>query len=775
LFDVATREELRARLAGPLRRELAEGCLDQVVFGGVEKLVERSGFAFPRVGELLVGYSLLDPATRRERVLAALDHLEGSAARSIKSRPGQDSEPKGSQTALATPLVQAGLGKGVATRLSRLDLKSVGDLLYHLPRRYEDRRALPAFDSIAENQRVTVSGVIVGRQAIKSLRGMSVIRARLQDDRNNALVAVWFNQAWLEKLLYPGLRIIATGKARRRGAHLELAVAYHEFLQKGEEPLAAGRIVAIYPTIEGLGQTTIRRAVRRTLAELEPIPDPLPAETRRSHKLLHLDPALRAAHQPGEESDLTRAIERLKFDEYFWLELRLLTRAAERRRTGRSTLIPALAVAEFAASLPFDFTPAQRRAADEILADIAAPSQMARLLQGDVGSGKTVVAALALHVVARAGGQGAIMAPTEVLARQHYSNLSRYLLPLGVTVDLLTGSLPGRARDTARGRTRSGETQVVVGTHALIQEGVEFRDLRLAIIDEEHRFGVEQRRRLAGAGVDVLVMSATPIPRSLALTHYGDLDLTVIDQLPPGRKPIRTRLFTQRGRPGAYRFVHQQVRRGGQAFVVTPLIDESEALAAVQAVNQLSGELADLLPGVSISTIHGRMAQEESETLMQRFRSGQLDVLVATTVIEVGVDVPGATVMVIENAERFGLAQLHQLRGRVGRGERPGWCVLIAGEASGQTMERLRVIERSTDGFEIAQMDLELRGPGDLSGTQQAGFPGLIIGDLARDLEVIERARRAAIDLLRQDPDLASHPRVRAELAARATALGLAL
>ena len=770
-----TREELRARLAGPLRRELAAGCRDDVVFGGVEKLVERTGFPFPRVAEILSGYRGLDPGTRRDRVLAALDLLEASAPRPAATAPPADARPVESRIALATPLAHAGLGRGVATRLARLDLKTVGDLVYHLPRRYEDRRALPSFDRVGENEKVTVSGLIAGRQAIKSRRGMSVLRARLEDERGNALVAVWFNQPWLEKQLFPGRRVIATGKARRRGRQLELAVAYHELLQKDEEPLAAGRIVAIYPATEGVAQTTIRRAVQRTLAELDPLADPLPAAVKRSRRLADLDRALRTAHEPGDEATLARAALRLKFDEFFWLELRLLTRAAERRRSGRPTPIPPLALGEFAASLPFDFTAAQRRAADEILADIASPSQMARLLQGDVGSGKTAVAALALHVVARAGGQGAIMAPTEVLARQHYSNLGRYLFPLGITVDLLSGSLPGRARETARGRIRSGETQVVVGTHALIQSGVDFRDLRLAIIDEEHRFGVVQRRKLAGSGVDVLVMSATPIPRSLALTQYGDLDLSVIDELPPGRTPIRTRLVTQRGRRGAYRFVRDQVEQGGQAFVVTPLIDESEALASVQAVNRLAGELADLLPGIRLAAMHGRMAMEESEGLMERFRAGRLDVLVATTVVEVGVDVPGATVMVIENAERFGLAQLHQLRGRVGRGDRPGWCVLIAGEASGQTMARLRVIEGSTDGFAIAQKDLELRGPGDLSGTQQAGFPGLVIGDLALDLEVIERAREAAADLLKQDPELTFHPEARAELVARATALGLAL
>jgi ATP-dependent DNA helicase RecG len=431
----------------------------------------------------------------------------------------------------------------------------------------------------------------------------------------------------------------------------------------------------------------------------------------------------------------------------------------------------------FRDNLPFAFTQAQERVLGEILADMQSERQMARLLQGDVGSGKTAVAAAALYIAAQNGAQGALMAPTEILAKQHYQNLQKYLFPLGVTVDLLVGSMPMSEKRGVLERLKSAHTAVVVGTHALIQEGVEFRDLGLAIIDEEHRFGVLQRRRLLGSRPDVLVMSATPIPRSLALTMYGDLEVSVIDELPPGRTPVKTKVLTQKTRLQAYAFARQEIAKGHQVFVVTPMIEEgeNEATAELAAATRLAEELRELLPDVRIELLHGKMKAEEKDLVMERFKNGHFDLLVSTTVIEVGVDIPQATLMIIENAERFGLAQLHQLRGRVGRGGLESYCILIAAEGSKKTLSRLRVIEQSTDGFYIAEKDLELRGPGELRGLRQSGMPDLRIGDLASDQEIIERSRELAKQILGADPYLEApqHALLKRELQARAEAIGL--
>jgi ATP-dependent DNA helicase RecG len=401
---------------------------------------------------------------------------------------------------------------------------------------------------------------------------------------------------------------------------------------------------------------------------------------------------------------------------------------------------------------------------------------MARLVQGDVGSGKTAVAAAALYVAACNDAQGALMAPTEILAKQHFANLTQYLFPLGISVDLLVGSMTAAEKRAVYDRLKATQTHVVVGTHTLIQENVEFRDLGLAIIDEEHRFGVMQRRALLQSRPDLIVMSATPIPRSLALTLYGDLEISQIDELPPGRIPVKTKVLTHKLRNQAYAFARQEIAKGHQVFVVTPMIEESEAegMGELAAATKLKGELEAILPEVRIDLLHGKMPTPEKDDVMERFKAGKFDLLVSTTVIEVGVDIPEATLMVIENAERFGLAQLHQLRGRVGRGGLEAYCILIAGESSKKTLSRLKVIEESNDGFYIAEKDLELRGPGELRGLRQSGMPDLRIGDLASDQEVIERTRELAKAILEADPylDAPHNALLKRELQARAEAIG---
>jgi len=763
---VATVPELRDRLRRPLERELAEGCRDGVVVGGLERLLASVGRPFADVRALLDGYATWSVERRAVAVRAALalltagdeeapsDPAAGRAADATAGRP--DAAP----AAAAGDLLEAeigdrrvDLGAQAGRKLAEIGLRTYGDLLHHAPRRWEDRRALPGFAAAAGLEKATVVGSVVGRKLVPTRRGGGVLRVVLEDAFGERLTALWFNQPWVEKQVFPRQRLIVTGRVKCRGRSTELLVEGYEVDDEGPS-LSTGRIVAVYPSTQGLAQAYLRRAVDRTLRVLPPLGDTLPRRLRADMDLIDLDRAWRDVHQPPDEGALQRALRRLKFDEFLLLELRMLLQRD--LGVGRSLAGSDEDAATFRSALPYVLTTAQARALEEIRADLATPRQMARLLMGDVGSGKTAVAAGAVWTAVRAGAQAAVMAPTELLARQHLASFTDLLWPLGVRVDLLVGGMGARDRAAARARLLSGATDVVVGTHALIQEGVEFHDLGLAVIDEEHRFGVEQRRRLIRGAPDVLVMTATPIPRSLALTLYGDLDVSVLDELPPGRAPVATRLVRAAQRAAVYRELWAELRdRARQAYVVAPLVEDSEALDEVVSARTLFDDLRALLPAdARLGLVHGRLAPSEKDAVMQAFRDHELDVLVATTVVEVGVDVPNATVMVVENAERFGLAQLHQLRGRVGRGEAPGRCVLIAGEASRATMTRLRVVERHTDGFLIAERDLELRGPGELRGTRQSGMPDLTFGDLAADVAVIEQARDVAKRMLAAAPTL---------------------
>ena len=776
---MATVSELRQRLRRPIERELAAGCHDDVVVGGLERLLESVGKPFADIRALLAGYRSWGVAERQaalQQVLALIDEAESNAraagrppvvappataaqrqgvtAEAARGRSGAPSSVD-PEALLDDDIAnrQVDFGAQAARKLADIGLRRNRDLLEHAPRRWEDRRTLPSFELAAHEERATVVGTVVGRKVIATRRGGSVLRVVLEDDHGGRLTAIWFNQPWLEKAMFPRQRLIVSGRMKRIGRALEMQVESHEVEDEGPS-LSTGRIVAIYPSTQGLAQAYLRRAVDRLLQALPPLPDMLPRRLLDELGLVGTDRAWRDLHQPPDEVALQRALARLKFDEFLLLELRLLLMRDQ--GSGRSFATAEGDAATFLEALPFALTVAQTRALAEIRTDLAAPQQMARLLMGDVGSGKTAVAAGALWSVVRAGAQTAVMAPTELLARQHHRSLTALLYPLGVKVDLLVGSLKVGEREAVRARAAAGASDVVVGTHALIQEGVRFADLGLAIIDEEHRFGVEQRRKLIQDAPDVLVMTATPIPRSLALTLYGDLEVSVLDELPPGRSAIATRLVRARERSAIYRELWAELRGNAQqAYVVAPLIEDSEALDEIVSATSLRDDLAVILPAEArLGLLHGRMASDEKEQVMNQFRAGELDILVATTVIEVGVDVPNATVMVIENAERFGLAQLHQLRGRVGRGSQPGRCVLIAGEASRGTLERLRVVEKHTDGFLIAERDLELRGPGELRGVRQSGMPDLTFGDLQTDLAVIESARAVAARMLAASPKL---------------------
>ncbi len=645
------------------------------------------------------------------------------------------------------------LGQHAARKLAEVGLKTYRDLLNNYPRRHEDRRQLPSYAALPGLERATIAGTVRSRNLIRSRRGLKVMRATLANSRGETVTAVWFNQPWLEKQLFPGQRLVVTGTVKLRGSRAELVVQDFE-VDDDTESLSTGRITPVYQSTQGLSQSYLRRAAWRLLEALPVIRDHLPRSLLTRYSLVSLDTALRGIHFATDEAVLGAATRRLKFDEFLFLELRvLLNRAVE--ADGRAMNVDTAALLDYEASLPFPLTAAQQRVIGEIVADLAKERRMARLLQGDVGSGKTAVAAAAVVATASAGLQAALMAPTEILARQHHAGLKPLLFPLGLSSELLTGSMTARERREALQRVESGAADLVVGTHALIQEGVAFRDLGLAVIDEEHRFGVEQRRRLAGRRADVLVMSATPIPRSLALTYYGDLDLSVLDELPPGRTPVTTRLVAAARRRDAYVFAWEQIREGRQVFVVTPLVEDSEALDEIVSSEGMFRDLQVLMPeGCRIGLLHGRMAQTEKDSVMDAFRNHELDLLVSTTVIEVGVDVPNASVMVIENAERFGLSQLHQLRGRVGRGAARSHCLLIAGDASRKTRARLETVVATSDGHVIAEKDLELRGPGELRGTRQSGLPDLLLGDLTTDLELIEQSRELAQLMLDADPRL---------------------
>ncbi len=656
-----------------------------------------------------------------------------------------------------------GVGPVRAASLAAAGLETVADLLAHLPARYEDRRVVTPVAGLTPGVAATVIGRLEEAQAIRLGRRRILVRARLVAAEPEAPASVrvaWFNQPYLANRLVAEASYLLYGKVRERAGELELVNPSVERLEGAEPP---PRIVPVYPPVGELGPALVRRLAAAALADLDPDAAggaDIPEAVLEARRLPRLHESLEALHAPTASSDLealaggrTPAHERLVYEELLALQIALArARRRRRRRTkphGYGELPPA---AELSSTLPFRLTAAQERSLLEILTDLGRPAPMHRLLQGDVGSGKTVVAALALAATVRSGLQGALMAPTTLLARQHLESL-RGLLGSEASIELFT-------RETASAesieRLRSGAVGVAVGTHALVEERAAFRHLGLVVIDEQHRFGVRQRRRLVekGPDPDLLVMTATPIPRSLALTVYGDLALSVIDELPPGRRPVATRVVSEAEREGVYSELEVSLRAGDKAYVVLPLIEASDRVAA-HAIEALGTRLANRLAGFDPLVLHGRMKTEEREAAMTRFAKGSAGVLIATSLVEVGLDVPEATTMVIESAERFGLAQLHQLRGRVGRGRRASRCVAIHGQASERACSRLETFAATTDGFDLAEADLALRGPGEVLGDRQTGqivASRFRAADLVRHRAWIERARQDAERLLAERP-----------------------
>ncbi len=670
-----------------------------------------------------------------------------------------------------------GVGEKRAESLEAMGIRSVLDLLTHYPRRYLDRTRQASIVELKEHDEAMVLATVKRVQSRRTRQRRAMVEVDVFDG-SSYLHVVFFNQPWRAKQLAAGVQAVFFGKVERYKGRPQMTNPVVDLV--GDR---TGRIVPIYPQSEKAGLATWELAgfIEEALARAGPLADPLPQEWRDRLDVADRTWAVRTIHAPDSMAEVTLARRRLVLDELLRLQLALVMRkrAVERESKGIRHMIDGDLVRRFHAGLPFPLTGAQRRAVAEIGADLAGPHPMHRLLQGDVGSGKTLVAVTALLTAVEGGYQGAFMAPTEVLAEQHELSLRPLLGGLTVGDDTtLTGDRPVRVelltnRTTAAERARilaglaGGTVDVLIGTHALLEEKVGFRALGVVVIDEQHRFGVEQRAALRGKGddPDVLVMTATPIPRTAAMTVYGDLDVTVLDELPPGRSPVVTSWArTDPDVAAAYARVAAEVAEGRQAYVVCPLVEESEKVAAKAATAELARLAGEVWPDLRLALLHGQMPAKEKEAVMAAFRAGEVDVLVATTVIEVGVDVPNATVMLITDADRFGMAQLHQLRGRVGRGAAQSWCYLLGGGTTPDAEARLTAVEASTDGFELAEVDLDIRGEGTVLGTRQKGQNDLKLASLRRDKEWVARAREVAFAIVDADPTLAAHDVLREEL-----------
>lgn len=768
-----------------LELEKARGFRDTAVIGGLDRLLGRLGpevtASGPGIAEMLSpGYAGLSPAQRRrwmESVLVSLEtggNIEPPRSPSPSTRTAARAAPAG-QSPEAPITILPGIRSGLADKFGKLGVKTVRDMLYFFPRRHIDYSQRRSISGLEIDSDQTVIGH-VWEARVRNVGGrMRSTEAIIGDETGNVRV-VWFNQPYLAKKLKSGDRMAISGKVSLYRDRPVFESPEYEILES-DDLVHTGRLVPVYPLTEGLASRTVRRLVKSTVDGWSGrLTEFMPEEIARRNRLMGLSPAIRQVHYPESEERKEQARRRLAFDELLLMQLSVMTKRRDWQgdqpghpMTGRAELLD-----RFLGSLPYSLTTDQQRVLREILGDMARPRPMSRLLQGEVGSGKTVVAVAATVACVSSGFQAAIMAPTEILAEQHFRSISALLsrvatpeaeetlchtyssfLGRPLSVALLTGSARKSDRSDLQQRILRGDIDIAIGTHALIQEGIEFGRLGLAIVDEQHRFGVLQRSALRQKGFNphLLVMTATPIPRTLALTLYGDLDLSVINQLPPGRQRIKTKWVGPDKRERAYEFLRGQVHAGRQAFIICPLIEESEAVDARAAVAEHERLSSYVFPDLRLGLLHGRMPAAEKDETMRRFRDGGLDILVSTAVVEVGIDVPNATVMLVEGADRFGLSQLHQFRGRVGRGAHQSYCLLLSDSLSREAKERLTILERTDDGFKLAEEDLKLRGPGEFFGTRQSGLPDLRLARLS-DTELIEMAHREAIALFESDPML---------------------
>lgn len=656
-----------------------------------------------------------------------------------------------------------GVGPKKSEVLSNIGVDTIEDVLYYLPKRYEDRSVIMPIRDLKPGQSHTVQGEIVVSGLRTSKAGIPIFQIALSDP-TGMIHAIWFNQPYLKDTLKKGVKLILYGKVERYDK-LQIVQPEYEIMEGDEtDSINIGRIVPVYALTAQLTQKYLRGLIFKTLAEYgRALVERLPTYIIARQKLVDIKFAMKNIHFPFTFAMLDKAYRRIVFEEFLMLQLAL---ALRRKGSAGGGALPGHhmvggGVSEaFKNALPFELTEGQKTAIGDIERDMASGKPMNRLLEGDVGSGKTVVAAYAVTLAVQNGFQGVIMAPTEILARQHFITLSELLMPLGVNIALLVGEMDVKIKNRLYSEISEGIINVVIGTHAIIQEGLEFKRLGIVVIDEQHKFGVEQRSVLRKKGYNphVLVMTATPIPRTLALTVYGDLDISVIKEMPKGRKPIATYWVEEERREEVYRFAKEELLKGRQAYVVCPLISRESGVGsqesgkgAVETFDRLKNEV---FKDYKVGLLHGKMPSKEKEKIMKEFKKNKIQVLVSTVVIEVGIDVPNATLMLIENAERFGLSQLHQLRGRVGRGEYESYCILLSDPRTDAAMERLKAIEGTLDGFEIAEADMDIRGPGELFGTRQHGLPEIRFGNIAKDLDIMEAARKEAFTMIEKDPDL---------------------
>lgn len=743
-------------------------------------------------GTLIIPTELLQPLGLQPGVAVAVEATEkGLLLRRLpdQSQASLQQSIARKNLALGIQFIK-GVGPKLAELLAKRDIRTVEDALFCLPHRYEDRRELVPIRQLRPGTTQVFQGTVISANAATTKGGRKVFEALVQDDSASILIK-WFhaNPVWMQRTWKPGRRGVFTGEISSFGWKPEVHHPDVEWLEEeadvravmAADPANFGRIVPVYPLTEGLHQKGMRKLMRQVVdGFLDNVENVLPSSLLSPHGYLPLRESLGQLHLPPAEAQLadlnegrTPAHRSLAFDEFFYWELGLaLKKRGVALEQGIAFQVTHRYTKELARLLPFQLTAAQRRVLAEIKADMMAPHPMHRLVQGDVGCGKTLVALMAALVAVENGYQVAIMAPTEILAEQHWHNIHHWCEQLEVRVVLLTAGLKGKAKKEALAQVADGSAAIVIGTHAVIQDKVEFQRLGLGIVDEQHRFGVLQRGILKkkGSNPDILVMTATPIPRTLAMTLFGDLSLSMIDELPPGRTPIETRIYFENRRKQVYDLIRDEVAQGRQAYVIYPLVEESEK-SDLKAASQMAEHLqSEIFPGLRVGLLHGRMKPEEKEAVMSSFKKRELDILVATTVIEVGIDVPNATLMVIEHSERFGLSQLHQLRGRVGRGAHRSRCILLtSGKLSEDGERRLRVMEATSDGFRIAEADLEIRGPGDFLGTRQSGLPDFRVASILRDGAILEQAREAAFTLLERDAELstADGQRIKAELLRR--------
>jgi len=794
----------------PLRKILELECeksyVDSAVIGGLDRFLRRwTGRAvesitspqllnhFHRLRLLDSNYASLTKQQRKEwinKVFAFLPELEQFEAEKGEVKLSEEGimpppvasrrplraggQKVASQSIDSSVTTLKGVSTALAPKFNRLGVKTIRDLLYFFPHRHLDYSRRKYISQLTEGEEQTIIANVWQAQETR-LGGRRGTEAIVGDETGNVRV-VWFNNPYLAKKLPTNTQVVLSGRVSLFGGRHVFESPEWELLED-RELIHTGRLVPLYPLTQGLHPRQVRKLVKGVVDQWAwQVEDFLPPELRQRCNLLELPQAIAQAHYPESEAAKDGARLRLAFDELFLLQLGVLGRKRDWQESqpGSPFNVKTSVLDTFLSFLPFELTLAQQRALGEILADLEKPRPMSRLLQGEVGSGKTVVATAALLVAAASGYQGAFMAPTEILAEQHFTNVGQILSRAGhqvvgednlcsysgllshpLTVALLIGDINQARKQEIQQLILSGDIDIVIGTHALIQKEVEFHRLGLAVVDEQHRFGVSQRSALRQKGFNphVLVMTATPIPRTLALTLYGDLDLSVIDQLPPGRQAVKTKWLKPAQRDSAYAFIRRQVAEGRQAFIICPLVEESEAIQAKAAVAEYQRLSEEVFPDLRLGLIHGRMSAVEKDEVMHRFRAGELDILVSTPVVEVGIDVPNAAVMLVESADRFGLSQLHQFRGRVGRGQEQSYCMLLAENPSEVGRERLDLIEKIQDGFQLAEEDLRLRGPGEFFGTRQSGLPDLRMAKLS-DVALLELARSEAIRLFDKDPAL---------------------